>query len=309
MNLAFFLFSTICNSFTCSIIMRLILLITSFFSVSLAHSQNYDMIQFEDSLASFLDGIVSSSSDEDKLMYSYKLEQLMNSSLTNSAVFEHDFSGIKKMAILKPEDKAFMIFNWNIPLNNGVNQFKAYLVLPIDGSNNRVEEFRIPTRKEKKLESRYLDLDKWYGCLYYDIIPVKKGKTKIYTLLGFSPEKKALTKKYIDVLTIRNDQPRLGEAIFEGDKGLKKRVIFEFSAEVSMTVRYQKGSDRIILDHLTPRSPEMEGNFQFYGPDGTFDAYELEKDTWKLKKGVSFQATEKSNKVYRDPRFFRKRGN
>jgi len=309
MNLAFFLSSTICNSLTCSIIMRLILLITSFFSVSLAHSQNYDMIQFEDSLASFLDGIVSSSSDEGKLMYSYKLEQLMNSSLTNSAVFEHDFSGIKKMAILKPEDEAFMIFNWNIPLNNGINQFKAYLVLPIDGSNNRVEEFRIPTRKEKKLESRYLDLDKWYGCLYYDIIPVKKGKTKIYTLLGFSPEKKALTKKYIDVLTIRNDQPRLGEAIFEGDKGLKKRVIFEFSAEVSMTVRYQKGSDRIILDHLTPRSPEMEGNFQFYGPDGTFDAYELEKDTWKLKKGVSFQATEKSNKVYRDPRFFRKRGN
>ena len=150
-----------------------------------------------------------------------------------------------------------MIFNWNIPLNNGVNQFKAYLVLPKETGDNKVEEFKIPTRKEKKLESRYLDLDKWYGCLYYDIIPVKKGKSKIYTLLGYSPEKKALTKKYIDVLTIRNGQPRLGEAIFEGDKGLKKRVVFEFSAEVSMAVRYQAGSDRIILDHLTPRSPEM----------------------------------------------------
>ena len=307
MNLAFFLSCTICHTHTCFITMRIFFFIAFLFTGSIAQLQNSEMIQFEDSLAHFLEGIVTSSADDEKLMNSMKLEELMNSSLANPAVFEHDFSAVKKMAILKPKDEAFMIFNWNIPLNNGVNEFKAYLVLPTKTGENKVEEFKIPNRKEKKLESRYLDLDQWYGCLYYEVIPIKKGKTTVYTLLGYSPEKKALTKKYIDVLTIRNSQPRLGEAIFEGDKGLKKRVIFEFSSEVSMAVRYQASNDRIVLDHLTPRSPEMEGNFQFYGPDGTFDAYELDKDTWKLQKNVSFQATEKSNKVYRDPRFFRKR--
>ena len=270
--------------------------------------QANEMVLLEDSIIKCLNGIVTSDSDEDKTSYSSSLEQLLLENLTNPEVFNYSFERIEKMAILKPEDEAFMLFNWNIPLSNGINKFKAFLILPSEGVNV-IEKFTIPKRAEKKLESRYLDLDQWYGCLYYDVVPFKKGKSQVYTLLGYSPDKKALTKKYIDVLTIRNGKARLGEAVFEGEKGLKKRVIFKFSSEVSMTVRYQEKSDRIILDHLTPRSPNMEGNFQFYGPDGTFDAYELEKSTWKLKKGVSFQATEKSNKVYRDPRFFRKRKN
>ncbi len=260
----------------------------------------------EDSLIVLLGGIAKSSEDVEKKELSDRIDALLQNSLSNPEMFTHDFNRVKKMAILKPEDDSFRLFNWNIPLNNGVNEFRCYIITPAEDMN-MVHELTKPKRPDKKLDSRYLELDRWYGCLYYDIVPIKKGKKTYYTLLGYSPDRKAATKKYIDVLTINNGRPRLGAPIFKSEKGMKKRVIFEFSAEVSMTVRWQEETKRIILDHLEPRSPEMQGNYQFYGPDGTFDAYILMKDTWELQKGVDFRSIEKSDKTYRDPRFFRKR--
>lgn len=260
----------------------------------------------EDSLNVLLNGIGRASLDDEKFQFSDNIDALLRSELSNPKIFNHEFETVKKMAIISPEDGAFILFNWNIPLNNGANEFRCYLVQP-EGTENVVREFERPKRQDKKLESRYLDLDKWYGCLYYKIIPVKKGKSTYYTLLGYSPEKKSATKKYIDILTIKNNVIRLGAPKFQTEKGIKKRVIFEFSSEVSMTIRWQEESDRIILDHLEPRSPQMKGNYQFYGPDGTFDAYILVKDNWEFQKGVDYRSTEKSDKIYRDPRFFRKK--
>ncbi len=262
--------------------------------------------QLTDSINHYLNGIVESELDEYKLNSSALLRTYLKTNLANPSVFSTDFSSVRKMAILKPEDETFMLFNWNIPLNDGRNKFVAFLVLPSD-TENEVLEMTVPKRMPKKMETRYLDLDQWYGCLYYKIIPVKKGKQTQYTLLGYAPEKKELTKKYLDVLQIKNGEPRLGESIFEKENSTKRRVIFQYSSEVSMTVRYQESAERIIIDHLTPRSAEMKGNYQFYGPDGTFDAYELIKNKWVFRPSVEFKATKKSEKVYKDPRFFRKR--
>ncbi len=257
----------------------------------------------QDSIINLLNGIGLSELDSEKLGYSDQLNQVLRANLKSQEVFDYQFDEVKKMAILKPEDESFKLFNWNVPLSNGTNKFYCYLLQPAEkGGNLVLTEFKTAKREERKMDSRYLDIDQWYGCLYYDIITIKKNKTPYYTLLGYSPFSKASTKKYMEVITFSNGEVRLGAPIFKTEKGTKKRVIFEFSAEVSMTVRWQEKADRVILDHLTPRSPEMEGNYMFYGPDGTFDAYVLKKDSWEFQRDVNYQSTSSSDRPYKDPR-------
>ncbi|MFK7756530.1 MAG: hypothetical protein AB8B53_06310 [Flavobacteriales bacterium] len=283
--------------------MKYILISVLVIGMSLRCNANMTPELLEDSIVTLLNGIGQSESDADKLKFSEDLNTLLRSELIHSHVYDYPFSKVKKMAILRPEDNAFVLFNWNVPLSNGVNKFYCYVLQSDKNSDsNKLTEFKKASREERKMDNRYLDVDQWYGCLYYDIITVKKNKTPHYTLLGYSPFSKASTKKYMDVVTFTNDEVRLGAPIFKTEKGVKKRVIFEFSAEVSMTVRWQEKSNRVILDHLTPRSPEMEGNYMFYGPDGTFDAYLLKKGTWEFQGGVDFQSTKDSNKPYKDPR-------
>jgi hypothetical protein len=42
----------------------------------------------------------------------------------------------------------------------------------------------------------------------------------------------------------------------------------------------------IIFDHLVPISPALKGNKEFYGPDFSFDTYNLEKGVWKFNTDV-----------------------
>jgi len=58
------------------------------------------------------------------------------------------------------------------------------------------------------------------------------------------------------------------------------RKVFGFSAQATMTLRYDKTMEGILLDHLSPSRADMEGQREFYGPDMTQDAYFWHKGEW-----------------------------
>ena len=58
------------------------------------------------------------------------------------------------------------------------------------------------------------------------------------------------------------------------------RIVFEFSARAVFTLRYIAEQQMIIFDHLSPAKPEYLGDFQFYGPDSSFDGFKLENGKW-----------------------------
>ena len=58
----------------------------------------------------------------------------------------------------------------------------------------------------------------------------------------------------------------------------------------------------IVFDHLSPRSDSQKGQFQYYGPDMSFDAFVFEKGKWTYKKDVDARNdTENEGKVTRKP--------
>lgn len=279
--------------------MRLILIFLTFCLADNLCSQT-NLESEEKTLKRYLAGLSGAADDSERSLWNDSIHEFVSNLSAMPEVFLHEFT-VKKMGILKSPDKKFMMFNWNLPLDDGGSEFFCFVVLPKE-ERNKVVELETYTREPKKIETRYLEPESWYGALYYDIIPVKKGKKTSYTLLGYSPSEKFITTKYIDVLTIKNDEVQLGAPVFKTEKGTKKRLIFKYSSEVSMTIRYQESSNRIIIDHLVPRLEGMSGNYQFYGPDGTFDSYVLVKNVWEFRGDVEYKSDTKSNKRYKDPR-------
>jgi hypothetical protein len=53
-----------------------------------------------------------------------------------------------------------------------------------------------------------------------------------------------------------------------------------------MSLRYQENKDWIVFDHLAPSQTSLEGQYEFYGPDFTFDAFQWEKKRWVFKANV-----------------------
>jgi hypothetical protein len=56
--------------------------------------------------------------------------------------------------------------------------------------------------------------ERWYGALYYEVIPVKKGGRTLYTLLGWKGYSKAETRKVIEMLSFKGGKPRFGAPVF-----------------------------------------------------------------------------------------------
>src|SRR5690606_10238989 len=88
------------------------------------------------------------------------------------------------------------------------------------------------------------------------------------------------TQKVIEILSFKNGKPRFGAPLFGKSKLKAMRKVFGFSAQATMTLRYDKNLEGILLDHLSPSRADMEGQREYYGPDMTQDVYFWHKGEW-----------------------------
>jgi hypothetical protein len=131
----------------------------------------------------------------------------------------------------------------------------------------------------------------------------RKGKSSTYTLLGWDGKDNLTTRKIVDAITISGDKIRLGANLFEYAGDSRKRVILEYSNEVSASVKYFPKKNCIVMDHLSPKNPMMQGIYADYGPDGTYCLFELKKDKWIFMDEIDIsQFADDDSKPYRDPR-------
>src|SRR5690606_35454288 len=65
-----------------------------------------------------------------------------------------------------------------------------------------------------------------------------------------------------------------------------KRLIFEYSAKVSMMLRYDTNQGMIVMDNLAPVNSLFAGDPRHYGPDFTHNALKFEKGRWVFHSDV-----------------------
>lgn len=269
--------------------------------------QKNDLAILNEQLQELHNTIGTAQDKESRMAASDSTIVLLNQHWNTPGFFEYPFDRIKGLTALTSPDKQFRIFNWNVPLDKGSQHYEAFILKKAEEDQLEWIELKITKRPQSNLKNKTLRADEWYGALYYDIIEMDRGRKSYYVLLGWDGNDRLTTKKYIDVLSFTSrNEPRFGASVFKMEHGMQKRIVFEYSDEVSMSLKYYPRDNRIVYDHLSPRSSGMEGNYAFYGPDLSYDALHLKKGKWELETNVDIRQG-KDNKPYIDPRPERRR--
>lgn len=256
-----------------------------------------DPASVEDSLKVLGKLILNGETEFIKYNANEKFRTILEGALISDKSFDYPFDSLVTIARLTSEDKKFRILNWNLKKDDGTYEYFGY----IQAWNNKAKKYYTYPLKDnsdniKNPESQILETNNWYGAHYYKIIYNKYAGKKYYTLLGWDGNNTESQKKIIDVLTFSsNDKPVFGASIFKYNKKIQKRIIFEYNASVSMSLKYEKqymlnGKKKrpmIVFDRLSPQDQQLVGMYQYYYPEtNIYDAFLFKNGKWTYLKDV-----------------------
>jgi hypothetical protein len=139
--------------------------------------------------------------------------------------------------------------------------------------------------------------------LYYSIIPTKvKKQGSYYVLLGWDGYSNFSTRKVIDVLYYDKQLGNwvFGKPIFGPPFSGQYRYFIEYSSKVVVSLKYHPKEKNIVFDHVVPPNKGLEGIYEFYVPDMSFDAFQLDKTRWNFVQNIDVRG-DQTMENYTDP--------
>jgi hypothetical protein len=269
--------------------------------------------QQEDSLKKLQLKVFYSKSEANRFAANKQFLSLWNDILKNEKSIQYPFDSIKDVSRLLSPDKKFRIITWNILKEDQTHAFFGFIQVNNSKTvktglfkketTNQYEVFQLLDKSAtvKTPENYVSGVDKWFGMLYVEVI---KSDDDFYTLIGWDGNDKLTQRKFIDVLTFKADgTPIFGKDVFNIPGKFAKRVMFEYASEVAMSLKYNATRKQIIFSHLAPRDPDptLEGQFQYYGPDGSYDALSMKKGKWNYEPAIDIRKDKDKNDNAKKP--------
>lgn len=272
----------------------------SFAQLSDAELKFYSDI--EDSLKHVSQRVFFSKKEKNKFEANKQFLAIWIEVLKDAKSMQYPFDSLKKdVSLLMAPDKKFRIITWNIIKEDQTHVFFGFI--QVNNSKTVKKGF---FKKEitpqydlfplldksatvKTPENYVADPSKWFGMLYVDCI---KSDDEFYTLIAWDGNDKLTQRKFIDVLYFKPDgTPIFGKDVFKFPGKFAKRIMFEYASEVAMSLKYNANRKQIIFSHLAPNGldPTLEGQYQYYGPDGSFDALEMKKGKWVYEPAIDIR--------------------
>ena len=259
-----------------------------------------DFWQVEESIQQIFFQICETKDDSLALRLHRQIEEILAKTLATNEAYNYGFDSLRMIGRIYAPRKEFRIFNWNHSSRDGTYRYFALIVFPGKKDEpNRVVRLRETTKPIDRPDQQVLGPEQWLGCLYYKIVPRRRGKNgrDYYALLGLDMHNLKTKKKYIEILSFDPDGTlRLGAPIIELNGWTKHRTIFEFSAQQSMYIEYNRCKRRIEMDHLAPLMPYLVGEYEYYEPDQFRDALKFKKGQWKHIRDIEVPKDKKFKK-------------
>ena len=233
---------------------------------------------YEDSLVSLGKKFINDDNDLERKNANYEFIKTLVNALKVPNSFLYPFDSLKSVDIINSPDNRFRIISW--PIINEDGSYRFYGTIQVNtGGNLEMYPLNDYSSSLKNPEDSVADNRKWFGAEYYKIIPVYSPKL-YYVLLGWKGNTVKSTKKIIEVLWFKDAKPVLGLPVFDGNGKTRKRVVFEYTRQASMLLRYVPDQNLIVFDHLSPPDPKLKNQHDTYGPDLSYDGYKLKNGRW-----------------------------
>ncbi len=273
---------------------------------SFAQKGNNRLIaEYEDTLKVIAHTIMNAETEDEKYLANTAFITNLTEVLKYDKSFRFPFDSLSTIARISSPDNTFRIFNWLLKKDNGTYEYYAI----VHYHNKKYKRYEIISLVDnsgniRNAEQESLDAKNWYGGLYYQIAYIKKAGLEYYTLLGWDGNDEYSRKKIIDVMYFSGkNKIKFGLPIFKkSKKESQKRVIIEYDARTSISVKYQPKEQRIVFNHLVPAKKDLEGLEEYYIPEGTFNAYQYKRGKWWLEQDIDIRNTQKVPKIKKPKR-------
>ena len=269
-----------------------------------SNDQTKQLQIYEDSLSSLGKKFVNDENEQNRKNANYTFIKTLVSALKTPNSFLFPFDSVKSISILKSPDGKFRIFSW--PVKNDDGSYRFYGAIQMNtGGNLQLFPLEDDTPEIKNPEDSIFSNRKWFGAMYYKIIPVEAAKP-YYVLLGWKGNTYKTTKKVIDALSFKAGKPQLGLGVFYGNGKTRKRVVFQYTSNASMLLRFEAKDNLIVFDHLSPPDQKLAKQLDTYGPDLSYDGYRLKNGAWSYIKNLDMRnVPDGQDANYNDPKKLR----
>jgi len=270
-----------------------------------AHSFNSEsqitLLAYQDTLRVLGDSILHGSNNEVRRNANSSFKSALERALRRDGAFAFGFDSVKTLGRVIAPDNTFKIYNWILPAFDGTGYSYFGFVQAFDKAKQEISLFPLTDSSKTLVNPQTLKLrnDNWYGALYYKILKNKKGGKDYYTLLGWHGVNQNTTQKIIDVIYFNSGKPMFGYSLFKTDKVYKSRIIFEYNAQTTMSLKYEEGQKMIVFDHLS--AADAERNSSLSGPDGTYDGFRFKGDHWLYMKDIDMRTKWEPKKQPKNP--------
>lgn len=261
--------------------------------------------EYEDTLKVIAHAIMNAETEAEKRLANTAFITNLTEVLKYEKSFKFPFDSLPTIARILSPDNTFRIFNWLLKKDNGAYEYyaivhyhnikrKRYEIIPLVDNSANI----------RNAEQEDLDAKNWYGGIFYQIAYIKKAGRKYYTLLAWDGNDGYSTKKIIDVMYFSGkNKIKFGLPIFKKNKKeSQKRVVIEYDAKTSVSVRYQQKEQRIVFNHLVPPKKDLEGLEEYYIPEGTFNSYQYNKGKWLLEEDIDIRNQQKVKRIKKPKR-------
>lgn len=255
---------------------------------------------YQDSLAALGKRIMSDPFGPERIEANYQFIQTLVRALQVPGSYDFPFRQVENMRILQAPDHSFRIMTWYV--DRGQADYRFYGAIQMNAPELRLFGLVDHTSEFARPTDSITGYGTWYGAYYYEIIPAERAGKKYYVLLGWKGQDARVSSRVAEVLHFEKGEPVFGLPVFHGRDSIPARLVFRYSSQASMMLDYLPGKKLIVFDHLEPAREENTGNYEFYGPDLSYDGYRLQNGEWVLVEDLKLENRKnESDKLFNDP--------
>ena len=215
---------------------------------------------WEDSLIQLRAQVMDEADETTRLALNEDFMTLLEEVLQMPNSFKFAWDSVKNFSILTSPDNNFKIFTWYVVKKDySVENFgfiqvynegrKKYVLFPLYDKRSTLDYPKTVIGNHNR----------WYGAVYYTIIPLRAKDFTYYTLLGWNGNDIFTNQKIIEVLHFNKETvPVFGARIFKNFPERVSRVIFEYSKNAVLHLNYEHQQYAVSTGKMNPKTRQPE---------------------------------------------------
>ncbi len=304
-------------------------------SFSAFGQKNFDFRFWEDSLGRLREEVMSAPREMERYSLNEDFMNLLDHVLNQKNSFKFGWDSVKNFSVLTSPDKLFKIFTWFVPKDDYTVENYGFIQVYNEGRKKYVLYPLVDKRASMDYPRTNIgNHNKWFGAVYYKLVPLKSKTRTYYTLLGWNGNDMFTNQKVIEVLYFKSDMsPVFGANIFKKYPEKSYRIIFDYAKNSVFTLKYEyqsydvstgrrdpkthkviyesESSDMIIFDFLAPLDDAMGNIPSFMYPESSMSqGFVPDNGKWLFINSVKGRNPDKERPAYqpKEREFYRVSG-